>query len=307
MNLEFRLMRQSDLDVARRLDRDSFGALFHELTGQPDTLAPREPEFFAHWLRTDPGGAWVAELNGEVVGVNFNHARGCNAWIGPLAMKPGVQLRGGGRRLCEKGIEYLEAQGCSAIGLDTYANNPVSVSLYLKLGFEVAGGTLVLRRDLTETFPGGGVGLQALPATEADMPTLVRLDENESGFRREPDFRFALDWEAATLLKLCGDGDSTHGMAVCCQKRGAGLLGSLYVSAEAAGRGGLTALLEGARAFYLARGLHELQVTLTASDLRLTEALFDLGFKTRTAMVRMVRERKLRSGPLRGPLCSEKG
>jgi GNAT superfamily N-acetyltransferase len=307
MSLEYRLMQESDLDVARRLDRDSFGALFHELTGQPDTLAPREPEFFAHWLRTDPGGAWVAELAGELVGVNFNHARGRNAWIGPLAMKPGVQLRGGGRTLCEKGIEYLEAQGCSCLGLDTYANNPVSVSLYLKLGFEITGGTLLLRRAVREEFPPADCRLRALLATEADLPELVRLDESESGFCRKPDFWFALEWEGATALRLCDHEDALVGMLVCYQKRGTGLLGSLYLSESAFARGGLTALLAAARDFCLARGLPEMQLTLMANDLRLTDALFGLGFQTRVAMVRMTRIRKDRRGSVRGPLCSEKG
>lgn len=307
MSIVFRLMREDDLSVVRQIDRDSFGTLHHELTGQADELPLREPEYFAHWLRTDPGGAWVAELEGEVVGLNFNHARGRSGWVGPLAMKPGVQLKGGGRVLCEKGGEYLQSQGCESIGLNTYANNPVSVSLYLKLGFEITGGTLVLKRPIAESLPAIESALRVEQAVVEDVPALARLDESQSGFRRDADLRFALDWETSTVLKLLDDAGTTCGLLVCYQKRGAGMMGSLYLTEAAHAAGGLVVLLEGAHRFYAARGLLEMQLTVEARDLRLTAALFSLGFRTRVAMVRMIRETEVRRGPLRGPLCPEKG
>lgn len=306
MRLVFRPMQATDLPRVRQLDRDSFGALFHELTGQPDRLPLREPEYFAHWLATDPKGALVAVADGELVGLNFNHARGVRAWIGPLAMKPGVQLRGGGRRLCELGLAYLESRGCTSIGLDTYANNPVSVSLYLKLGFEIVGGTLVLERDTATAFPEAKTALRAGSATEAELAALVELDESVSGFHRLPDFRFAMSWPAAAIFTLTGPGAQLQGMAVCLRKRGAGMMGSLVVP-EDDGVPALTTLLAAAREFYLRDGIERMAVTVAASDLRLAQALFSLGFRTKTAMVRMIREKKERSGSWAGPFSAEKG
>ncbi|HIE52430.1 MAG TPA: GNAT family N-acetyltransferase [Armatimonadetes bacterium] len=299
--------RSEDVEALRVLDQRAFSELQRQLTGKPVSLPLRESAYFEHWLRTDPEGALVAEEEGQLVGLNFNHARGRSAWIGPLAVHPRWQGRGLGRALLEAGLAYLERRGCGLIGLDTFANNPVSVGLYLKHGFAIVGGLLLLSAPLAQ-FPRSEPppGWQLSPVTPADLPSIAALEERYSGFQRLPDFQFHLAWEEACAFKLTAQGE-IKGYFFGLTKRGEASCGPLYLSADVSPPAGLPPLLGAVADFFAARGRINGNVHASGRNLWLAGYLLAHGFQITRTMVRMVRTGEPPGEPLGTPFASEKG
>src|SRR4051812_40631353 len=72
----------------------------------------------AHLQRTDPGGAWVADDDGEIVGVSLALVREGVWGLSLFGVHPEHQSRGIGRRLLDAALGY--ANGCrGAIILST--------------------------------------------------------------------------------------------------------------------------------------------------------------------------------------------
>jgi predicted N-acetyltransferase YhbS len=77
----------------------------------------------------------VAERNGEIVGSNFLDERDEIRGVGPISVNPEVQGSGAGRKLMEAVIE--RGRGARGVRLLQDAFNPVSMSLYTALGFDI--------------------------------------------------------------------------------------------------------------------------------------------------------------------------
>jgi GNAT superfamily N-acetyltransferase len=106
----------------------------------------------AHVLRTDPGGAWVAEADGEVVGIALALMREGIWGLSLFAVAPERQGEGIGRRLLDASLAYGDdARG--RIILATPA--PAALRRYARAGFElrpcVAAAGVVDRRALPAT------------------------------------------------------------------------------------------------------------------------------------------------------------
>ena len=93
------VMVQSFADLAAR---------FHEDPAPP----PGDPEpgrlRIRHLATTDPGGAWLAEEDGAVVGAALALLREGLWGLSLLVVRPGVQSRGTGRALLERALAYGE-------------------------------------------------------------------------------------------------------------------------------------------------------------------------------------------------------
>ena len=310
MSVTVRPMVVDELDIVRELDSSIFADLFTSLSGQKVELPLREPEFFRFWQTADPNGALVALADGEIAGLSFNHARGRSGWIGPLAVCPEHQGRGVGSLLLRRGVEYLRDRGCRQIGLDTFANNPVSVSLYLKHDLAIRGAFVSAQASSSDLLlpDRRDSALRIESITEADLPQIVRIQEQATGFDRTLDFQFCLSWHKASGFKLCADG-TLVGCVFCLTKRGRAMASSLYLSESVCLSDGVDALLGACARFGRSTGSPTLTVTATGHDTALLQHLFKHGFRTARAMVRMLSRPPLvsTSSALCTPLASEKG
>ncbi len=102
---------------------------------------PEPAGFFgdAAWVgnrwRADPGAAWAAELDGDVVGSSFLTRWGSFAFVGPVTVRPDVWGRGIGGRLMEPPVNLLSQGGIRLAGLFTGPQSPKHIGMYQKFGF----------------------------------------------------------------------------------------------------------------------------------------------------------------------------
>jgi GNAT superfamily N-acetyltransferase len=106
-------------------------AAFSRDLGDPD-LARRWRERIAYPWQTDPGGAFVAELDGHVIGVAEAIVRERLWCLSMLAVEPGIQSGGAGRALMERVEQY---GGAADPGLIVSSNDPRALRLYADRGF----------------------------------------------------------------------------------------------------------------------------------------------------------------------------
>jgi GNAT superfamily N-acetyltransferase len=136
-------MQADDIDAAAEVA----AAAFQRDLGDP-VLGRRWRERIAYPWQTVPGGAFVAERNGQVIGVAEAIVRERLWCLSMLAVQPGIQSTGAGRSLMERAAEYGAAADC---GLIVSSNDPRALRLYADFGFAMhptfeASGVVERRR-----------------------------------------------------------------------------------------------------------------------------------------------------------------
>ena len=86
----------------------------------------------------NPGGIFVAELEGEVAGyiTTVLDREACRGRIPNLAVSASVRGHGIGRALIERALDYFRAEGMAYAAIETMASNPIGQTLYPDCGFE---------------------------------------------------------------------------------------------------------------------------------------------------------------------------
>lgn len=127
-----RPLQEADLDEADRVMRIAFGTFL----GLPDPATFMGDGAYVHprW-RMDPSAAFVAEMEGMVVGSNFATRWGSVGFFGPLSVRPDLWDRGIASRLMEPVLARFAAWGTRLAGLFTFAHSPKHAALYQKFGF----------------------------------------------------------------------------------------------------------------------------------------------------------------------------
>ncbi len=162
----------------------------------------------AHLQRTDPGGSWVADAAGEVVGVALALRRGPLWFLSLLTVSPGVQAQGVGRRLLDAA---LTTAADARSGLVMSSSDPKALRRYGLAGFDLVPGLEAV----------GAVDRSLLPAVEgvreggwdADGERLDDLGRRVRGAAYGPDLEVLRDTGArllvaprgAAVLKASGD------------------------------------------------------------------------------------------------------
>ena len=155
-----RTARQDDLPQADAVLR----AAFDEYTGRVDHLRDSDP-LGSRW-RSDEDRVVVAELDGQVVGSNATTARGSTGWFGPLSVDPRLWGRGLAHALIDAAGERLASAGVEQVGLFTFADSPLHLSLYSRHGYSRGALMSVLAREVQPAAADVGDRYGSLPPEE---------------------------------------------------------------------------------------------------------------------------------------------
>lgn len=130
-----RLAGPDDVEPSRDVERAA-GVRFAEV-GMPE-IAAHEPMPAGAMLEyVADGRAWVAEVEGEVVGyVLAEVVDGCGH-VEQLAVAPDHQGRGHARALLDEVDRWAASRGMPAVTLTTFRDVPFNAPLYEHLGYRV--------------------------------------------------------------------------------------------------------------------------------------------------------------------------
>lgn len=278
-----RPLAEGDLDVADHVMRVAFGTF----RGLPD---PSRTFGDAQFARTRflaaPECAWVAAIDGEVVGSVFAARWGTFAFFGPLSVHPDYWDLGVGSRLMEPVIEAFDSWELRQAGLFTFPNSAKHVGLYQKHGFWPGFLIAVTIKEVTRA-PGACATFSQVPAEEhRDTLDAIRglTDAVFSGLDLEREIVSVEAQRLGDTLLLC-DGGMLTGVAVChCGSGSEAGGGTCYVKfgavrpgAEAGDR--FERLLDACEAFAAASGLGRLVAGVNTGRLDAYRRMLRRGYR----------------------------
>jgi GNAT superfamily N-acetyltransferase len=258
-----RPLREEDLDAADRIMRTAFGTFL----GAPDPVAVfGDAQYVRPRYWAEPGWAFAAELDGEVVGSNFAARWGSYGFFGPLTVRPDQWDRGIATRLMEPIVDLFDGWGLHQAGLFTFPQSPKHIGLYQRFGFWPQYLTPLMEKRVAPG-PGGPEPTTLSSIAEADRDGIVATCGELTGSIYEGldvshEIRAA---ETQTLGEtVLVDGDSElEGFAVCHCGAGEAGSGTCYVKFAASRPGpqagdGFGRLLAACEALAAASGLERI-------------------------------------------------
>ncbi|MBM7506806.1 GNAT superfamily N-acetyltransferase [Nocardioides salarius] len=130
-----------------------------------------------HLLRTDPGGCWVAEEDGTMVGVVTSLVREGTWILSTYAVRPGHQGRGVGKPLLAAALHH----GRGALrGMLSSSADPRAVRVYRQAGLSLHP-QMVLRGTLDRTAIPLGTGDKVREGSAGDQDLLDSVDRQARG------------------------------------------------------------------------------------------------------------------------------
>lgn len=127
-------MRDADVPAVHALSVATFADLDRRLGEEP--RPPRDPApaylRFRHLLRTDPGGAWLAERDGTPAGCAVALVREGIWGLSLLVVRPDLQSAGLGRALLRRAYDYGGTTARGRIVLSS--SDPRALRSYVRLG-----------------------------------------------------------------------------------------------------------------------------------------------------------------------------
>jgi len=206
MNISVRRGQPQDSPECGRICHAAFAAIANAHNFRPDLPDIAFAEGIVGMMLTHPEFfAVVAERDGEIVGSNFLDERNTISGVGPITIDPKVQSSGIGGRLMHAVMQRSDAQGFAGIRLVQAGYNFRSLSLYLKLGFNV--------REHLSCVQGPAInapvdGYAVRPATDAaggaDLAACNQLCARVHGHTRAGEVRDAISLGAASVVERDG-------------------------------------------------------------------------------------------------------
>jgi GNAT superfamily N-acetyltransferase len=192
--IHYRPARAEDLERADALIVHSINDLTQQ-HGFGAMAAPGPAPFQAFSLEDDPGGLWVAEEAGQIVGFAFSWICGDLWFLAQLFVSPDHQGRGVGYELLKQTLEHAEKGAASTRALITFAFNRVSQALYIRHGFfprMLIYGFSVAREALVDRLPGAQLRHVRLEDSASLLQDLARIDAKILGVSREKHHRYLI-------------------------------------------------------------------------------------------------------------------
>jgi GNAT superfamily N-acetyltransferase len=151
-----------------------------------------------HFLHTDPGGSWVADDAGEIVGLSQSFVREGYWVLSLLATAPRTQRRGLGRELLARAMSNADPESPGTI---QSSQDPSAMALYESSGFSLHPG--LIGRGMVRP---GRVGVDPAVRTghSRDLDLVDAVDRFVRGSARALDIAAMLD-EPSNRLLLHGD------------------------------------------------------------------------------------------------------
>jgi GNAT superfamily N-acetyltransferase len=206
-----RPMRPEDVEAAERLSSEGFYEVDLRLArrGDPDPQ-PRSAERGRQWidrthhyLRTDPGGCWVAEIDGEPIGFATSFTRELMWILATYVVKPGLQGQGIGQALLAAALHY--GRGCLR-GMLSASSDSRAIRRYRAAGFSLQPQMHLV----------GTVDRSVIPVVEkvrdgsaADFELMDSIDRRIRGAAHGPDHA----WLLSTFRLVVSDTSTGSGYA----------------------------------------------------------------------------------------------
>ncbi len=212
MPVTVRPARAEDLQPAQELIAASINDLT-ERHGFGAMASVRAADFQLFSLRDDPRGLWVAEENGELVGVAFSWVCGELWFLAELFIVPRLQGSGIGRELLRRSLDHAGQSGATARALITFTFNTVSQGLYIRHGMFPRLPLYMMSVNRSDVRAGDlDAPLRHEMIGVADMSVLADLDRSALGVSREKHHAYLLG-EPTMKGFLLYDGQDCAGYA----------------------------------------------------------------------------------------------
>ena len=274
----------ADLTDADRVFRLAFGTIL--ALADPLRFADGADPIRSRWT-ADPGGAFKAVLDGELVGSAFVSRWGSFAVFGPLTVRPDVWERGIGSRLWDACLPVVDGWGVTQTGLFTFPESTKHVHLYRKHGFWPRFLTALTEKPVA----GAGAPVETIAAlgdecrTEALEACRAIADAIYSGLDLTSEVDAVVGQGVGDTV-LVRDGDDIAGFAVCHAGKGSeAVKDTCYVKFAAVrpGQGDaalFAALLDACDEFAAGRGATRLEVGVSLAREGAARVLAERGHRT---------------------------
>ena len=107
-------------------------------------------EGIGKYLRRNPDTCFVADRDGEIVGVILAGHDGRRGFIHHLAVREDCRRQGIGERLVARGLEALKVEGINKVALLVFRRNEAGNAFWEKQGFTAREDVAYRNRALTE-------------------------------------------------------------------------------------------------------------------------------------------------------------
>ncbi|MCL2030010.1 MAG: GNAT family N-acetyltransferase [Oscillospiraceae bacterium] len=138
---EIRTMTTGDYEAVYRLWRDTPGMGLNTLDDSAEGVA--------RYLARNPGTCFVAERNGEIVGVILSGHDGRRGFIYHAAVRVSERGKGVGGALVDRAVDALKQEGIHKAALVAYGTNETGNAFWEKRGFTRRADLVYRNRDLS--------------------------------------------------------------------------------------------------------------------------------------------------------------